>query len=192
MPMNSQRQAGVGFLVALGVLGFITVTTWRQASSYIEATRWVDHTREVISGLERLQGSLREVDHHGHRYLLLGEDADLARPRLLRDQPAALLAQVRRLTGDNTRQQQELTALDALMSRALAAMQQGVDLRRTQGQGAAILFLKGNDTEPTRGSITRIVGGMLAHEEDLLGSRKTETLSSARSTLTVLIAGVLR
>ena len=53
MAMTSQRQAGYGFLLALGVLGFITVTTWRYANSYIDNTRWVDHTREVMSQLER-------------------------------------------------------------------------------------------------------------------------------------------
>jgi two-component system, sensor histidine kinase and response regulator len=190
-PMNSQRKAGVGFLIALGVLGFITVTTWRQADSYIEATRWVDHTREVMSALERLQGVLREIDHHGQRYLLLGEDGDLGRHQSLREQPAAVLAEVRRLTADNPRQQQEILLLDALIGEAVATLQQGVDLRRTQGQGAAILFLKGNGSEQVNSEIARIIGGMLAHEETLLGMRKSDTLSAARATLTVLIAGVL-
>ncbi|HEX3132028.1 MAG TPA: CHASE3 domain-containing protein, partial [Planctomycetota bacterium] len=72
--MNSQRKAGVGFLLALGVLGFITVTTWRYASNYIDATHWVDHTREVMSQLERLFGTLREVESDGRGFVLTGEE----------------------------------------------------------------------------------------------------------------------
>jgi len=191
MPMNSQRKASVGFLLALGVLGFITVTTWRYASGYITATHQVDHTREAISGLERLQGSLREVDHHGQRFILLGEDVDLGQHQTLREQPLTLLADVQRLTSDNIRQVQALALLQPLVVSTLAAVQHGVDLRRTQGQGAAILFLRDHDSGRSRESITRMIGDLLAHEEALLSERQQHTLSTARSTLVVLVAGVL-
>ncbi len=191
MPMNSQRQAGVGFLLALGVLGFITVTTWRYASSYIDATHRVDQTRETISALERLQAALREVEHHGQRFLLLGDDSDLGRHQALREQPLHLLAEVTRLTSDAPRQAQIVTLLQPLMSELLSTVQQGVDLRRTQGQGAAILFLRDHGQEHAHESITRLLGDLLAHEEAMLTQQKLHTLSTARSTLVVLAAGVL-
>lgn len=39
--MNSQRQAGLGFLLALGVLGVTAVTTWCYASGSLDATQLV-------------------------------------------------------------------------------------------------------------------------------------------------------
>ena len=189
--MNSQRKAGVGFLLALGVLGFITVTTWRYANNYIAATHQVDQTRESISALERLQGALREIAHHGQRFILLGEEDDFSRHQALREQPQHLLNEVQRLVGDDTRQTQVLARLRPLMTSTLTAVQQGVELRRTQGQGAAILFLRDHDNARAREAVTRMISDLVAQEERLLGGQQQHTRSTARSTLVVLVVGVV-
>jgi len=191
MSMNSQRKAGVGFLLALGVLGFITVTTWRYASRYIDATHWVDHTREVMSQLERLLGTLRKVESDGRGFVLSGEEEYLVHHQEHGQQIANHLEKIASLTNDNPRQQQSLATLRPQVSSKLVIVQQSIDLRRREGQGAAILFLRSQNGRRVMASIAASIGDLLAHEEVLLAKRKEDTLASARGTLVVLVAGVL-
>ncbi len=189
--MNSQRQAGYGFLLALGVLGFITVTTWRYATSYIGGTHQVDRSREVMTRLERLLGALREVEGGAQGYILSGDDDHLARHQSLRDQVGAHLDEVRRLTMADARQQQALVGLAPLVGEKLSIIQHSVELRRQQGQGAAILSLRNHNGKRVMAAIASGIDELLAHEERLLAESKDQTLASARSILMVLAAGVL-
>ncbi|HEX3133844.1 MAG TPA: PAS domain S-box protein, partial [Planctomycetota bacterium] len=99
--------------------------------------------------------------------------------------------EVGRLTGDNPRQQQALATLRPQVSEKLAIIQQSIDLRRREGQGAAILFLRNQNGRRVMTSISATIGDLLGHEEELLAKRKEDTIASARATLVVLAAGVL-
>ena len=143
MAMTSQRQAAYGFLLALGVLGFITVTTWRYANNYIESVRWVDHTHEVMSQLERLQSVLHEVESNARGYILTGDEELLRQYQPHREEIRSYQEALARMTADNARQQQALEGLRMLVTDTLVIIQQSIELRRTQGQGAALLFAHG-------------------------------------------------
>ena len=100
MAMTSQRQAAYGFLLALGVLGFITVTTWRYANSYIDNTRWVEHTHEVMSKIERLQDVLHEIESNARGYILTGDEAVLRGYQTHREEIRLYLESLTRMTTD--------------------------------------------------------------------------------------------
>ena len=191
MAMTSQRQAGYGFLLALVVLGFITVTTWRYANGYIDNTRWVDHTHEVMSKIERLQDVLHEVESNARGYILTGDEGLLREYKSDCQEILSYQELLTRMTTDNARQQQALEGLRLLVTDTLVIIQQSIELRRTQGQGAAVLFLRNESGKHTMSVISAALDDMLKHEEQLLMDRRYRAQSSAQWTLGVLVVGVL-
>jgi two-component system, sensor histidine kinase and response regulator len=191
MAMTSQRQAAYGFLLALGVLGFITVTTWRYANSYIDNTRWVDHTHEVMSKIERLQDVLHEIESNARGYILTGDDAVLRGYQTHREDIRLYLESLNRMTTDNARQQQALEGLRPPVTDTLDIIQQSIEIRRTQGQGAAVLFLRNESDQHTMSVISAALDDMLRYEEQLLVDRRYRAQSSAQWTFGVLVIGVL-
>jgi CHASE3 domain sensor protein len=106
-------------LVALGVIGGVS---HRSTSKFIENTRQVEHTLQVIEQLESLLGKLNELETLQPGYLLTGA------ARYLESYDAILLemnndlSSLRPLIADNANQQRRLVTLEPVIKERLARL----------------------------------------------------------------------
>src|SRR5262245_35733706 len=102
---------GSGFAVAAVMLIIIWAVATQTTNRLMETAGWVSHTQAVLAHLAALNGRLRETEAEGRGYGLTGEKAFLAPWSRAKSAARAELAELVKLTQDNTAQQQRLTQL---------------------------------------------------------------------------------
>jgi len=179
-----------GFAVAMLLTSLLGFLSWHNAQQASKDSDSVSHTHEVISALEAALRHLVDVETAGRGFALSGHESYLepfesGQLALVED-----LETLRRLTADNSDQQQQL---DILQEQALAKIKTSEALiaaRRKQGAPPAGSQLDlGKDIMDTA-RIT--IGGMEAAERRLLGERSEGTRAARHlTTLMTTLASTL-
>ena len=191
MPEKGQTSLEIkilwGFLLALSMLLFGGIYTYRTGVELADSVAWVAHTQEVRATLANLYGSLAGAELAQRDYLLTAQQVRLdeyaRRVKVVQDR----LAELGRLTRDNPTQQRDWTALKSAVQKRLDDMAGAVaayeryDLpaaRAVLGQGGP-----GSGTEDVRVITER----MDAVEARLLTPRQAATAYVRRTTLIALL-----
>jgi signal transduction histidine kinase/CheY-like chemotaxis protein/HPt (histidine-containing phosphotransfer) domain-containing protein len=153
-----------------------------------EASRWVNHTLEVIQAIKEGNEQLSRAESAQRGYLLSGEDTYLKeRDQALVEESAATSA-IRRLTTDNKVQQARVSQLDLLIAARISLMHKSEGLLRTAGTESVQV------REAGRAATKRILDLTASMEQEelrLLGIRRSEEQRRLERTLLVLFAAVL-
>ncbi len=164
---NANLVALLGVILLVGVVAFLT---WSQFSGTREAWFWVRHSYEVIIVTDQLGLATRDAESNQRAYLLTGQDSDLAQYRAALERIVLLQGELRRLTADNSVQQDRLRGLAPLFQRQQEAMDRAIQLRRDVGVAAALSAI------PSRrqliDDIQQGLAGVTDEEGHLLGLRR--------------------
>ncbi|MBV8613043.1 MAG: CHASE3 domain-containing protein [Acetobacteraceae bacterium] len=175
---------GIGLLAtALFLLGIVQLPRQQR-----EASRWVDHTLEVLARAATLQADLATVTSEGRGFLVDQTTDGVRRFDAASQLVAGDLAALRVLTADNPVQQGALDRLDPLVMTRIIALREIVE-RAQAGDGSGAMGL----ARTLRGrvltdQILAEVEGMKAEEQRLLTERGTAALGAANRTIAGLIA----
>ncbi len=168
-------------LAFLGCSGFFSFWNTRQL---IDASRLVSHTHDVIAAQEELLENLTVSETGLFGFILTGE-ATFPQPSLAAtNRLAALIRELRTLTRDDPGQQQRLDAIEPLVARRLALIEQTIQVRQTQGLEAAVTLIRNRDARAARDNLRRTIAEMTREERELLTER--ERLSARRAGRTIL------
>ena len=186
---KSLAAAGVTGLLAAALLAFSAAELPRQQR---EASRWVEHTLQVLEQAATLDADLATVASEG-RGFLLDRTADSARRfEAASRQATGGLAALHALTADNPAQQAALDRLDRLVAGRIDHL--GEIIRHVQAgdeNGAAGLVQSQRGRE-LADQIRDAMGGIRAEERRLLGIRDKARRRAQRLTVAALVAcGVL-
>ncbi|MCH8815353.1 MAG: CHASE3 domain-containing protein [Chloroflexi bacterium] len=191
MKLNISVKLFIGFGVALLILAVISFVAFRGIGGLVNNQGDVVHTYEVLEGLEKIVGNLKDAETGQRGFLITGED------RYLEPYNAGLanlqgeIDNVRELTIDNPAQTARIDDMQPFIDEKLAELADTIDLRKTEGFDAAqavVLTDAGkNSADAIRGFITE----MDEAERGLLDERGAATASSASTIKTVIIAGFL-
>ncbi len=132
---NANLFASIGVALLVGVVAFLV---WSQFSGTRQAWFWVQHTYDVIITTDQLGTAMRDAESSQRAYLLTGQDNDLEQYRAAFERVALLQGELRRLTADNSAQQDRLRDLAPLFQRQKEAMDRAIQLRRDVDLGAAL------------------------------------------------------
>src|SRR5258708_7011737 len=105
----------VCFAVAVLILGFIGVITYRGITDLIHAADMVSHTREVLENVEALFSDLSEAESGQRGYIITGEEGFLEPYDNALAQITDHIKRLRELTFDNPIQQKRLADLKILV-----------------------------------------------------------------------------
>ena len=122
--MTIGRKIAAGFGLALVILVAIGAVSYRSTARLIETSRSVTHTHQVLERLVALLSTLQDVETGERGYLIVGREEFLEPYRAGVASVDPTLAEIRRLTSDNVRQQRRLDALEPLIRSLLAWMKQ--------------------------------------------------------------------
>jgi signal transduction histidine kinase/ActR/RegA family two-component response regulator len=196
--MPSIRPEKSLFLLLLAfviVMSSVGGTIWLYRSQQNGVT-WVNHTLRVVNELSTIQNRIQAAESSQRGYMLTGDPAFLQPFQETVGQWRADMVALREMVGDNKRQLDAVTELEAMIADRLALLQRGVD-GKTRGERRESLSYR-----PGLISMARLhahVERMKFTEQQLLRdrSRQANQLSTlvsvglALSAVLVIVLGVM-
>jgi PAS domain S-box-containing protein len=191
MPEKGQTSVEIrilwGLLLALSLLLFGGIYTYRTSVELADSVAWVAHTQDVRATLANLYGSLAGAELAQRDYLLTAQQVRLDEYARLVKVLQDRLAELGRLTRDNPTQQRDWTALKSAVQNRLDDMAGAVAAYQRYGLPAARAVLgqggSGSGTEDVRVITER----MDAAEARLLTPRQAAAANVRRTTLISLL-----
>ena len=191
MTWSIGKKIGSGFGVALVMLATVGAVSYDSTTKLIESAGWVQHTHEVLNGLDEVLSGMKDAETGQRGYVITGEGRYLEPYQGARDVVDQKLKYLRELIADNPIQQQRLTAMEPLIAGKFAELQVTIDLRRTKGFAAAAQEVLTDRGKNEMDSIRKLVGEMKEQETGLLATRSAEENHRAHRTELTIIAGNL-
>jgi len=167
-------------LAMSGAMAIIFLNTWvavRALHKLFDAQGWRAHTLEVITHTKAVETEIRTADSTVRGFILTGDPIFVQRFQAASQTIYQELDQVQRLTADNSTQQQRLTYTRTRVAAKLAALQAGIDIRRSStGPLDAVLLGPTMSESPDGGpTVAYCISQIEADEDRLLADRTLET-----------------
>ncbi|MFF5229466.1 methyl-accepting chemotaxis protein [Dactylosporangium sp. NPDC000521] len=173
-------------LVALLVVG---VLSYRNTDTLEANSGTVQHTYQVMNGVDEITGSLKDAETGQRGYLITGEDRYLEPYTAAKAGIEEKIQHVATLTSDNPAQQDRIAKLRPLVTAKMAELQQTIDLRRGQGFEAARAAVLTDQGKSVMDQIRAVLTELTEAEASLLTVRAKDTADTADSSRVVVIAG---
>jgi signal transduction histidine kinase len=129
--MSPRKNAQVAFTSAVAVLLLSAVAAYLTIGHLENSQRWVVHSYQVQSVLGEIDAALAKAARARNSYVASANDSAQAVFTAAIPPVQEKLAEVRKLTEDNARQQQLCSQLEVLTMRRISLFQQQMELRRT-------------------------------------------------------------
>jgi len=186
-----ERQAKIGFAVVVTVLAAVGATWYRGTTRYVQDTRWVQHTYDVIDALDDLLGVAKDAELGERGYLITGDTSYLRTYNDVLGLVAPALVRVRALTSDNPVERARVPVLERALAERLGILERVVALRRGGQQAAAIALVQAGSGKRAMDEVRRIVATMRRDESQLLVARSQRFRQSERNTFFISAAALL-
>ena len=177
-----ERKINSSFAAALLMLSGIGGASYWSTNQLISMSGWVAHTHEVLQKFNVLLAQLSSAESEERGYIITGNTQYVDSFRLTIDSLNGDLGAIKQLTSDNPNQQQRLQTLHPLISKRLALLRNGIDLRRQKGFPAAQQFVAQGVGQTLSNDIRQIVATMIAEETRLLKIRSEQASITAHNT----------
>jgi signal transduction histidine kinase len=179
---NPARRIALAFLLALLFIALGFVLSFYSYNRYGNDDKQVKHTLQVISLLESILSSIKDVETGVRGYLISGDSLYLEPYRVAARLVPAQLATVRNLISDNTSQ---LVLLDTLTRQAQAKIQMANSQiqNRNDQRGVLRRLLLGKQRMD---KVRQTVALMIAKEDALMKTRTEQARSSYQQTIIII------
>src|ERR1700735_1788797 len=174
------------FFVATGAVAYVNFQTLKADSALVV------RSGDTLTALEDVLSTVKDAETGQRGYLLTDRESYLAPYNAATQQIAPRLAALQRLTADNPAQQERLAPLKQHAAAKLNELKLTIDLRRTQGQAAALAEVQTDRGKQDMDAIRDAVSAM-EHEEIDLRAKRLADMADAywRSILTGVISSLL-
>ncbi len=174
----------VAFVVLLGIFG---MDIWRSHESR-KALEWVSHTHTVQTQLSKVLSTLQDAETGQRGYLLTGVESYLEPFKNANQKIHIVLDDLRTLTADNPRQQEELDRIGPLVHEKFNELIKTISLLKTEGLDIALALVQTDRGKIVMDQIRSHIANMEAEENALLAKRKDYALRLAD--LNLIVDGV--
>ena len=181
MNWSLEKKAAVGLGFAALMLFLITGISYRNASGFLDTSRWVAHTHDVVEELTETASALSDAETGARVYIITGQGPSLEDLNLGAVTVQNHLDTLRKLTADNPTQQRNITLLQNAISQQLSSLRKSAEIRRQSGfEAARDSFLATAGPEQIK-DISKLFSQMRQQEEALLRVRVERRNASARA-----------
>src|ERR1700735_3183478 len=156
------------FFVATGAVAYVNFQTLKADSALVV------RSGDTLTALEDVLSTVKDAETGQRGYLLTDRESYLAPYNAATQQIAPRLAALQRLTADNPAQQERLAPLKQHAAAKLNDLKLTIDLRRTQGQAAALAEVQSDRGKQDMDAIRDSVSAMEHEEIDLRAKRLAE------------------
>lgn len=191
MIIKAGGRLAIVFLLAVILLIANAVISYQSVSTLIANNQLVNHTQEVLDGLQDLRAHLLQVETDARGYLLTSDPVYLESYRANLTMVWAKINRLKQQTADNRSQQEKFPELEAAVRARLELLQEYVDRREVLG---ATVIPAGQSAEG-KARMDRVRGAIASISDDergLLVQRVGESeRSGQRTLLTFLLANAV-
>lgn len=180
------------FVAALLLLAGVAALAYYSAAQNAENARWVDHTYQVIIDTGQVYSDLRGATAAARGYVLTADPGLLDRYRAYAAAVPAQADALRRLVADNPSQAARAERLSRLADLALGNLQ-GTVASHPAGFTVAdkAVVVPVLDSRRQMDQVIALTQQMVAEEDQLLASRRSDAAQGRRTTLWIIVAGNL-
>lgn len=181
MKISIEKKTLVGFGLATAVLFGINVLFYGSFSKQRKTADWVTHTYKVRENIESTLADIEEAESEQRGYVITGEERYL---QFYYESVASIrqrLRDVKTVTADNPKQQQQISILKPLVEQRVAALWQVIDLRRGEGFDAAQASIKTGRGTELMVRIRQVLHEMENEEARLLKQRVSQQQAAIRT-----------
>lgn len=179
----------IGYLAAFLLLLLSYILTFSSAQKLITQANLVTHTNEVIYNLDYIMASVNRSESDFRGYILTGNTALLKGYERNKHLADSALENVKQLTYDNSRQQEDLDEIAALMAEGFAKMDNSFSINPgTSGSNNDSLRTYIASVMVTMENLEKAVRVSQNEEKSLLGER---AISLSRYTNTIKVINII-
>lgn len=180
MTRNLRYRVMPGLLLAAALLLSVGIFVIRGARQFVSSSTWVEHTHELITALEHVYATVKDVEADQRGYLLTGRTE--LEQEFLFNLPAARAAAagVARLVADNPEQAARAAQLEQLVEKRLKASLETYTTYKNAGFEQARTTVAAGAGIDLMNRIRELHKTMIAHERDLLARRVALAQTNAR------------
>ena len=181
---------GVALLILL-VVSNVSYKTTNDFIDFIEITRRVMATYQVINKLEGVLSLLKDIETGVSSYAITGDERFLKSYQLAASPLQEAIEELRKLTADSPRQLERLVAVEPLISSRLNSVKKIIESRKEQRYASAAQLVTGEEGKLVMDRIRQIIGDMIREEQTRLAERDHAARASAQTTLRTIATGSL-
>jgi signal transduction histidine kinase len=187
--MTFKSKVIAGFGTALAILILIGMLSYRSMLQNDEDRQWVTHTHRVLEQVDAVETDLLNAETGERGFILTGE------PSFLDPYNNALahvnqdVAELRRLTTDNSARQQAIDRVEPLIAERLQMLRDRIEVRKEEGLVPGAEIVRQGPGKQHMDKIRAQLAGMRQEENRLLVLRTEEAGKSSRNTRIVLVTG---
>lgn len=177
-------------LGALAILLIVGVTAYFSVSKMIENNRWVLHTEKVLEEVALLQSRMLDAQNSARGYIVTSDEDYLELFRAAEAHVKDSMRELKRLTEDNSTQQQTLEKLEPIAEAAIDNMQKTITVFKEKGYQAALDRIRTGILKETMEPVRKLIRDMADVEKKLLLERQQDMSESANNTILTIIFGI--
>ncbi len=175
-----------GFISFFALLVILGITSIIYLQRFSENNRWVSHTNEVISKLDRGLGLFNQLEVSQRGFLLTSDESSINRRDMALVELQKNITELAVLTKDNSFQQKQITQLRQLIDRRVIYFNQVVEVARASSVDKLKEFLrKDSIRREDMLEIRAVFSAMSLEEQNLLDDRTRLEQDHAKDLLTL-------
>ncbi|HWP60295.1 MAG TPA: CHASE3 domain-containing protein [Candidatus Acidoferrales bacterium] len=192
MKWRLETLVAAGFSVALLILLVVSNVSYKTTTDFIdfvETTRGIIRTYEVINKLDEVLSSMKDIEGALSGYLVTGDERFLQPYELTASSAQQALERLRALTADSPRQSERLSTIERLIRSRLAAVKKIVASGKDQRHALAAQLVTDAEGKSVTGKIRQMIGEMIGEERAVLEQRDNAARAGAQRTLRTITSG---
>ncbi len=183
------KHVTVGFGLASVILANISLVSSHSITQLIEASNSVAQTQKVFGEPQDLGSQMNDAETGRRGYLITGKEHYLEPYRTAINVIPQKVKQLRKLTSNNSNQQQRLDTFESLIAKKLAELQQTITWQRNKGFDVAAQVVLADKGKIFRDELRATSRALEKEEKELWEQRNQAAGSSAYRTIFALLSG---
>lgn len=175
--------------MALAILVFIGVLSYRSILRSREDVKWVTHTYQVLEKIDGVMAAITDAETGQRGFLVTGDESYLQPYNDAFERAQQGESELRELTSDNPVQGHNLDRLEPLVAAKFAELRVPIEVRRRNGFDAASQEVGKGTGKLAMDQIRAVIADMTQEEHRLLVWRTKEADASTRWTEWVILIG---
>ena len=187
--LSIRHKVLLGFGLAILAVAVIATLSLQSTRSFINTAEWVSHTHRVLETHEALLRHLMEAESAARGYLITGDGLILDFFEQAAAEGLKSAGDLRQMVAEDPEQLARLKTIRKRMDRKLAALRDLIELRRAEGDAAALKKFSAMGQEGSMLEIRALMAEFKLEEQHRLAERTSLTNRNGSRTLSMLLLG---
>lgn len=180
-----------GFGLASAILVLIGTTSYHSIREVIDTSNQVAQTQQKLIKLEGLLSQMKDAETGQRGYIITGKDDYLEPYEVAIANVDREIQELKKLTADNPKQQQQINILVPLIAAKSAELKETIELRANKGFEAALQVVLSDRGKSVMDKIRYTIREMENEETRLLNKRTAIAQTSTRNTIVIVSTGII-